>query len=37
MLELCDRVANYHRSEAVKIDTQKQYFETIRRMWLQRQ
>ena len=34
MLQLCDRVAAYHHSEADKIDTQKQFFEGIRMSWL---
>lgn len=36
MLQLCDRVADYHRSESAKIEQQRQFFERLRTSWLAR-
>ena len=37
MLELCGRVVSYHQSEQTKIERQKQYFDQVRRSWLERE
>jgi hypothetical protein len=37
MLELCDRVVAYHESEQTRIERQRQYFERVRRSWLERE